>query len=116
MILSSIPGIGKLFSTTKKEEDRQELIIFIQPKIVNDDRSMAEAQEDMDFRYDSAAKVREMGAGPGVLPPRGSVAAGAASSTRSRSSNYAPTAVPVQDSGKKRRISGRPGSVFRGRR
>ena len=74
-ILSSIPGIGKLFSTTKKEQDRQELIIFIQPKIVNSDRSMAEAQNDMDFRYDSAGGVRKMGEGPGVLPPRGSVPA-----------------------------------------
>lgn len=107
-ILSSIPGIGKLFSTTKTEEDRQELIIFIQPKIVNNDQTLAEAQRDMNFRYDSAAEVRKMGAGPGVLPARGTV-------NNIGGSKAVHTSQPVE-SGRKSRKLGRPGSVFSRRR
>jgi general secretion pathway protein D len=35
--LNNIPGVGYLFGNLKKEKDRQELIIFIQPIVVNND-------------------------------------------------------------------------------
>jgi type II secretory pathway component GspD/PulD (secretin) len=66
-ILSSIPGLGKLFSTTKDKINRNELIIFIQPKIIRDERSMDAANRDMDRRYKMSDEVRAFD-GPGVLP------------------------------------------------
>ena len=50
-ILSDIPYLGKLFSTNTNTKDRSELMIFIQPSIVNNDRSLNEVQNDMDSRY-----------------------------------------------------------------
>jgi type II secretion system protein D len=108
-ILSSIPGIGKLFSRTSTTEERQELIIFIQPKIVNSDQTLAEAQRDMDFRYDSAPEVRQMGAGPpAVLPARGTV-------NNTSQAKAVGTTQPAE-TGKKSRKMGRPGSIFSRRR
>ena len=66
-ILSSIPGLGKLFSTTKDKVSRNELIIFIQPKIIRDERSLDAANRDMDSRYKMSEDVRAFD-GPGVLP------------------------------------------------
>ena len=66
-ILSSIPGLGKLFSTSKDTVNRNELIIFIQPKIIRDERSMDAANRDMDQRYKMAEEVRAFD-NPGVLP------------------------------------------------
>ncbi len=42
-LVSSIPGVGYLFSTTKKQKTRRELIILIQPLIVASDADEAEA-------------------------------------------------------------------------
>jgi hypothetical protein len=44
-------------------------MIFIQPSIVNNDRSMNDVQTDMDARYKISGKAREFADGPGVLPP-----------------------------------------------
>ena len=66
-ILSSIPGLGKLFSTTSDTVNRNELIIFIQPQIIRDERSMDAANRDMDRRYKMSEDVRAFD-GPGVLP------------------------------------------------
>ncbi len=66
-ILSSIPGLGKLFSTTSDTLNRNELIIFIQPQIIRDERSMDAANRDMDRRYKMSEDVRAFD-GPGVLP------------------------------------------------
>jgi type II secretory pathway component GspD/PulD (secretin) len=66
-ILSQIPGLGKLFSTTSDKKNRNELVIFIQPKIIRDERSMEAANRDMDRRYEMSDKIREFD-GPGVLP------------------------------------------------
>ncbi|MDP3849069.1 MAG: secretin N-terminal domain-containing protein [Luteolibacter sp.] len=68
-ILSDIPYLGRLFSTTKDNDDRSELMIFIQPSIVNSDRSLSDVQNDMDSRYKISGDVRAFGDGPGVLPP-----------------------------------------------
>jgi len=107
-ILSSIPGLGKLFSTTSKVQERQELIIFIQPTIVNSDASLASAQDNMNGRYDLAPDVLDLGADPAVLPPR--EAAGGWNEPAPP-----PRAVPVQDPGRSS-PAGRPGTVFRRRR
>ncbi|MFM2220532.1 MAG: hypothetical protein RLZZ553_280 [Verrucomicrobiota bacterium] len=66
-ILSQIPGLGKLFSTTSDVKSRNELVIFIQPKIIRDERSLDAANRDMDRRYEMSDKIREFDA-PGVLP------------------------------------------------
>jgi type II secretory pathway component GspD/PulD (secretin) len=69
-ILSSIPLLGKLFSTTSKSTERSELLIFIQPKIVNSDATLLDAQLDIDSRYETADGVRVFSDGPAVLPVR----------------------------------------------
>jgi len=43
--LSSVPGLGYLFSTNKKSTTRRELIIMIQPLIVNSEADLAEAND-----------------------------------------------------------------------
>lgn len=67
-ILSDIPYLGRLFSSTTDNQDRTELMIFIQPSIVNNDRSLTAVQNDMDSRYKVAADVRDFGDGDSVLP------------------------------------------------
>jgi type II secretory pathway component GspD/PulD (secretin) len=71
-ILSSIPGLGKLFSTTSDDVNRNELIIFIQPQIIRDERSMDASNRDMDRRYKMSDEIRAFD-GPGVLPPVGDI-------------------------------------------
>lgn len=68
-ILSDIPYLGALFSTTTNNKDRTELMIFIQPSIVNNERSLNAVQTDMDARYKISGKARTFADGPGVLPP-----------------------------------------------
>lgn len=66
-ILCQIPGLGKLFSSTTDKKTRNELIIFIQPKIIRDERTLDAANRDMDRRYRMSDMIREFD-GPGVLP------------------------------------------------
>ncbi len=116
-ILSSIPGIGKLFSTTTKVEDRQELLIFIQPQIVNDERSMAHSNNDLTSRYDIAPDVLDLGGSSGVLPPRDTVRPAKAPAKGSSRKSAPPAAIPVdEDDGSPRRVSGSPNATFRRRR
>jgi general secretion pathway protein D len=68
-ILSSIPYIGGLFGSDGTNKDRSELMVFIQPSIVSNDRSLNAVQADMDSRYKAAARVHTFADGPGVLPP-----------------------------------------------
>ena len=72
-ILSDIPYLGRLFSSTTDKKDRSELMVFIQPSIVRNDRSLNAVQADMDARYKVSSKAREFGDGPGVLPPAGTI-------------------------------------------
>lgn len=67
-ILSEIPGLGRLFSTKTKGVDRDELMIFIQPSIVNNDKSLTDLQLNMDNRYDVSDDARLFADGE-VLPP-----------------------------------------------
>ncbi len=72
-ILSSIPGLGKLFSTTTKEKDRTELVIFIQPTIVGNDSSLDSLQRDADGRYKLSPDIHNFNNGPSVIPPPDSI-------------------------------------------
>jgi type II secretory pathway component GspD/PulD (secretin) len=67
-VLSRIPGIGRLFSRTRKSVERRELLVFIQPKIVGGHTSQLDVQEDMERRYDVAPSAREFA--DGVLPAK----------------------------------------------
>ncbi len=72
-ILSDIPYLGRLFSSTTDTKNRSELMIFIQPSIVRNDRSLNAVQSDMDNRYRVSGRAHEMADGPGVLPPVDSI-------------------------------------------
>ena len=67
-ILSDIPYLGRLFSSTINAKDRTELMVFIQPAIVNSDRSLGDVQNDMDRRYKVSPDVRNFADGDSVLP------------------------------------------------
>jgi type II secretion system protein D len=72
-ILSDIPYLGRLFSTNADTDDRSELMVFIQPSIVNSDRTLTDVQNDMDVRYKVSPDARGFADGPGVLPPAGEI-------------------------------------------
>ncbi|MGE9269454.1 MAG: secretin N-terminal domain-containing protein [Verrucomicrobiales bacterium] len=73
-ILSDIPYLGKLFSSTETNDDRAELMVFIQPRIVSDSESLYDSQTDMDSRYRVTPEVQDFARGPGVLPSDATVA------------------------------------------
>jgi general secretion pathway protein D len=66
-ILSQIPVLGNLFSTTSKSKDRSELLIFIQPTIVGNDCQLDGVQADNDARYKVSEPLRKFA--DGVIPP-----------------------------------------------
>jgi len=67
-ILGNIPYLGRLFSSNTDTNDRSELMVFIQPSIVNSDRTLNDVQVDMDNRYRVSGDARGFADGPGVLP------------------------------------------------
>ncbi len=67
-VLSSIPALGRLFRRDVKGTDRRELLIFIQPTIINGDISQRAAQTDMERRYTGASAARDFASG--VLPSK----------------------------------------------
>ncbi len=92
-ILSDIPGIGRLFSTKTDGIERNELMIFIQPSIVNNDRSLNYVQADMDHHYNASETARAFGDGE-VLAPLDPIS----NFGNSPSRGYrAPVAIPVED-------------------
>jgi general secretion pathway protein D len=66
-ILSQIPVLGNLFSSTSKSKDRSELLIFIQPTIVGNDCQLDGVQADNDARYKVSEPLRKFA--DGVIPP-----------------------------------------------
>ncbi len=68
-ILSSIPGLGRLFSNKQNVKDRSELMIFIQPSIVSHQKNLDVVQAQMDARYKISGDIRSFGGNLGVLPP-----------------------------------------------
>ena len=69
-ILGDIPYLGRLFSNVENKQDRSELMIFIQPSVVNSARTLEDVQADMDARYSVSGDSRGFADGAGVLPPR----------------------------------------------
>jgi len=67
-ILSDIPYLGRLFSSVTDTKDRSELMVFIQPSIVNSDRTLTDVQVDMDARYKVSPDARAFADGPDGLP------------------------------------------------
>jgi general secretion pathway protein D len=67
-ILSDIPYLGRLFSSVTDTKNRSELMVFIQPSIVKNDRMLNDVQADMDARYKVSPDARRFAAWPGVLP------------------------------------------------
>jgi len=59
-----IPLVGQLFGTTSNETTRQELLVFIQPKIVTSPVDLATAQADMQARSDLTRDALEFAAPP----------------------------------------------------
>lgn len=103
-ILSDIPGLGRLFSTKTQGVERDELMIFLQPSIVNGDRALDYAQADMDARYDVSQPARTFADG-GVLPPMAPIdEKGASPGYRKQS----PAAVPAAEDNAPARRSIRP--------
>ena len=88
-LLSDIPGLGRLFSTTTDTKDRSELLVFIQPSIVTDPEGINRVQADMDSRYSVSGDTRTFADGPGVLPPVDAIAPAAGTG------NAAPATKPV---------------------
>lgn len=101
-ILSDIPGLGRLFSKKTKGIERDELMIFIQPSIVNSGNSLDYVQADMDSRFDVSGEARKFADGS-VLPPLDPVAN---EKGTSRADTRIPAAVPVNE--KERSKSIRP--------
>jgi type II secretory pathway component GspD/PulD (secretin) len=97
-LLSDIPGLGRLFSTKTKGVDREELMIFIQPSIVNSNSSLDYVQTDMDSRYDVSGPARKFSDGS-VLPPLEEI------DEKGRSANrkITPAAVPATEQPMERR-------------
>lgn len=67
-VLSSIPALGKLFRRDVKDVDRRELLIFIQPQIINGEASLGAAQGDLERRYNASNASRDFA--HGVLPAK----------------------------------------------
>jgi type II secretion system protein D len=68
-LLSSIPYLGRLFSSTTKKDERAELLVFLQPSIIRSRGSLDSLQSDVDSRYKVSGKLRNFSDGPDVLPP-----------------------------------------------
>jgi general secretion pathway protein D len=99
-ILSDIPGLGRLFSTKTKGIDRDELMIFIQPTIVNSNNSLDYVQADTDSRYDVSQPARTFADGS-VLPPLEPISEKGAAAGRNITP---PAAVPVQSAPNQRSL------------
>ena len=71
-ILGRIPGLGKLFRTDTDNTERKELIIFIQPQVVNSENSMRQTSMREDLRStvgaDAAQKFPQNVAPPTATP------------------------------------------------
>ena len=93
-LLSDIPGLGRLFSTTTDSVERDELMIFIQPSIVNGGNTLDHVQTDMDSRYNVSGSVRTFADGA-VLPPLDDIQ----EKGSPRGNTRIPAAVPVQEKG-----------------
>jgi len=109
-ILNQIPYLGALFGSTTNGKDREELLIFIQPKIVKDQESLYEGQADIERRYELEGENREFIDGPAVEP------AEVAPEPVPRAGKGGREALTAEPAGGPRRASRRPKSGFSNRR
>jgi type II secretion system protein D len=109
-ILSSIPYIGGLFGQTTNGTEREELLIFIQPKIIKDSQALYDGQVDIENRYKMDNENREFIDGPAVLPTRASMGEAVADS---KAGDLPPE---PEATGGPRRVSSRPKAGFINRR
>ncbi|MEO0448632.1 MAG: secretin N-terminal domain-containing protein, partial [Verrucomicrobiota bacterium] len=58
----SLPLVGPLFGNTRNEKNRQELLVFIQPKIIDSPRALLEAQSDVQARSSLSTSAMEFAA------------------------------------------------------
>ncbi|MBM3864212.1 MAG: type II and III secretion system protein, partial [Verrucomicrobia bacterium] len=67
-ILHRIPGIGPLFGTKSNDKSKSELIVFIQPSIVRNEQTLADAQMDTNNRYTISTDARAFTEPPPPAP------------------------------------------------
>jgi len=114
-ILSSIPWVGGLFGQTTNGKEREELLIFIQPKIIVDSKGLYEGQADIENRYELEEQNREFIDGPAVLPKKGVIQEPVTDAKSSGSNGAAQTVLPEAQGGP-RRVGSRPKTGFVNRR
>ena len=114
-ILSSIPWVGGLFGQTTNGKEREELLIFIQPKIIVNSKGLYEGQADIENRYKLEEENREFIDGPAVLPQKGAIQEPVTDAKGSGSNGAAQTVVPEAQGGP-RRVGSRPKTGFVNRR
>ncbi len=112
-ILSSLPFIGGAFGQTTNGKEREELLIFIQPRIINDTSSLYDGQVDIENRYNLEDENRQFIDGPAVLPAKGAVGE---SLPEGKGGDRVEEAAPAEASGGPRRVSSRPKTGFVNRR
>lgn len=71
--LSSIPGVGRLFGTTKTEVKREELVILIHPSIIYSDGQLDGYQQAYDIKSKVAPRARGSVENAGMLPNKASL-------------------------------------------
>ncbi|MCG8600594.1 MAG: hypothetical protein MI807_10670 [Verrucomicrobiales bacterium] len=62
-LMSSLPFLGRVFGSTQQNVARQELMIFIQPKIINNHSDYTRVDEDMKMRTQMAPNVQDFANG-----------------------------------------------------
>jgi general secretion pathway protein D len=67
-ILSSIPYVGTLFGSTTANKDRTELMVFMQPSIVESENSLNAVQDGMDSRYKVSERARKFAEEGDITP------------------------------------------------
>jgi general secretion pathway protein D len=112
-ILSAIPYIGGLFGQTTDGKEREELLIFIQPRIINDSKALYEGQADIENRYKLEDENREFIDGPPLLPEKGAIEEPV---TEGKGGSGEPAATAPEETGGPRRVSSRPKTGFVNRR
>jgi general secretion pathway protein D len=97
-ILSSIPGVGRIFGSTTTDVQRDELVILIHPTIISSQGQLNAYQRAFDGKNNISGRARDSVEGA-LLPPQGSYVpdAGKAPSYAPPPPAAAPRAVPVEE-------------------
>ena len=94
-ILKDVPLLGRLFSSREKVQDRDELVIFIRPTIVNSAGTYHYAQDDFLNSNALSEEALEF-ANPSVLPPKKTVTKTVKKRRRPQPSAKAPVPEVIQ--------------------